>query len=61
MGQKIAKSYVFSWFFIDLVSTVPLQNIFVSASNYNNILRISKIPQIFRFVKMTRFQIILND
>lgn len=52
--KKIAKNYITSWFIIDVISTIPLQNIFVSLSNYNNVLRISRIPKIIRFIKMTR-------
>ena len=53
--QKIAKNYLFSWFLIDVVSTLPLQNIIMSTTNYNQMMRISKVPKIFRFIKMSKY------
>lgn len=55
--KAIAKSYIKSWFFIDLVSCIPLEIIDSNQTvneSYNKFLRILKVSRIYRFVRVLR-------
>lgn len=59
--RRIALNYLRGWFFIDLVSTFPLyivmnyvteDNNTQSVGNYNNILRLVRLPRIYKLAKV---------
>ena len=55
--KKIAAKYIKSWFFIDLVSCVPLDYILSKQSDraiYNRFLRILRVSRIYKIVKILR-------
>jgi hypothetical protein len=60
--KKISKNYLKSWFFIDFVSSFPLQLVFKlitgndigSFGNLNNVLKITKLSKMSRLTKMGR-------
>jgi hypothetical protein len=51
--KKIVKTYLKSWFIIDLVSVLPIQY-FTSASQFNNLTRIGRLPKLYRLLKLTK-------
>ncbi|OMJ93103.1 hypothetical protein SteCoe_4049 [Stentor coeruleus] len=55
--KAIAKSYIKSWFLIDLISCIPLEIIDSNETvneSYNKFLRILKVSRIYRFVRVLR-------
>ena len=55
--KKIAIQYIKSWFFIDLVSCIPLDYILSKQSDtaiYNRFLRILRVSRIYKIVKILR-------
>ncbi|CDW86372.1 cation channel family protein [Stylonychia lemnae] len=51
--KVIVKSYLYSWFIVDLLSIIPFDQIFASAS-YNRLARVVRIGKIYKIIKMTR-------
>ena len=51
--QTISKEYLKSWFFIDLVSILPI-NLLLRTGDFNSLARIARLPRLYRLVKMTR-------
>jgi hypothetical protein len=51
--KVIAKSYLYSWFFVDFISIIPFDQIFESGS-YNRLARIARIGKMYKLIKMTR-------
>ena len=47
----IAKGYLKSWFFIDLVSIIPLDTI-LQTSNFSSLARIARLPKLYRLIRM---------
>jgi len=48
-------NYLTSWFIIDLGSCIPLSFVdFGSVKDFTGILRVSKIPKLYRLVKLTK-------
>jgi len=52
-SRAIAKEYMSFWFYIDVLSVIPFDSIFESAS-YNRLARVVRIGKIYKIVKMTR-------
>ena len=53
--KKIAINYLKSWFVIDIGSCVPLSFVnFNSVKDFTGILRVTKIPKLYRLVKLTK-------
>ena len=52
--KTIAKSYIGSWFFIDVVAIVPFDIFLSNANNINEIVRITRIGRMYKLVKLTR-------
>jgi len=52
----IAKDYLASWFFIDLIAMIPFDLIFMTGSvnQIARFLRIGKLYRFIRFLKMVR-------
>lgn len=51
--RVIAKDYVSTWFFIDLVSIVPFDLLFVFG-NFNRLARVARIGKLYKIIRMTR-------
>ena len=51
--KMIIKHYVFSWFLIDLVSTIPF-NLILDVNNYNSLARVSRLPRLYKVIKIFR-------
>ena len=49
----IAKSYIMSWFLIDLISIIPF-DVILSALHLNGLVRFAKIGKIYKIIKITR-------
>jgi voltage-gated potassium channel Kch len=47
----IAKGYLKSWFFIDIISIVPIAE-FLETSNFASLARIARLPKLYRLIKM---------
>ncbi len=53
--KKIARNYLTSWFFIDLISVMPIQLISEEISrNYNTLTRIIRFPRLLKIIRMTK-------
>lgn len=52
--KKIIKKYLKSWFIIDIISVLPLNNLFKSGSKYSGLSKISKLPKLYRLIKLTK-------
>ena len=53
--KKIAINYLKSWFIVDIGSCVPLSFVsFQSVKDFTGILRVTKIPKLYRLVKLTK-------
>ena len=54
----IAKTYVKSWFFLDLVATIPTQlfelNTTGKSTNVNKLLRLARLPRLYRLLRILR-------
>ena len=51
--KKIIKKYLKSWFIIDIISVLPLNNVFKSGK-YSGLTKISKLPKLYRLIKLTK-------
>ena len=51
--KKIIKKYLKSWFIIDIISVLPLNNLFKSGK-YSGLTKISKLPKLYRLIKLTK-------
>ena len=54
--KRIAKEYVRSWFFIDLVAIIPFDLLFMNSSqnDLNKIARITRIGRLYKLVKLMK-------
>lgn len=57
--KKIALNYIKGWFFLDLTATFPLylildSNTLPGASNVNSLLRLARLPRIYKLVGVLR-------
>jgi len=57
--KKIAKSYLRSWFWVDLFAVLPF-DLFLHFGDFNGMSRILKLPKLYRLIKMTRLVRILK-
>jgi hypothetical protein len=51
--KDIAKTYVSSWFFIDLIAIIPFELI-MGGVGLNGVIRIARIGRLYRLVKLTK-------
>ena len=51
--KKIIKKYLKSWFIIDIISVMPLNNLFKNGK-YSGLTKISKLPKLYRLIKLTK-------
>jgi len=52
--RVITKSYLQTWFSIDLVSVLPINYMFGTGGNFNSLARITRLPKLYRLVKVFR-------
>ena len=54
--KLIAKKYIKSWFFVDVISILPIEYILKQSSGlqYNDMIRIVRIGRMYKLVKLTR-------
>lgn len=64
---KIARTYVFGWFLIDVVSILPFDTIWSaldgnasSNANYNVLARFARIGKLYKLIRMTRLAKLLK-
>ena len=50
----IAKNYFLTYFFIDLLSSIPFGLIFNNLSSFNKLLRLFKLPRLVKMTKITK-------
>lgn len=50
---KIAMAYIRTWFFIDLLSIVPVSE-FLQTGDFTNLARISRLPKLYRLIRMVK-------
>lgn len=59
--KSIAKKYISSWFFIDLLAILPFDLIFkASTTDFNELVRITRIGRMYKLVKLTRLMRIIK-
>jgi hypothetical protein len=51
--RVIAKEYLTSWFFIDIISIIPFDMIFMFG-NFNRLARVARIGKLYKIIRMTR-------
>ena len=51
--KKIIKKYLKSWFIIDIISVIPINNLFKNGK-YSGLTKISKLPKLYRLIKLTK-------
>eukprot|EP00350_Pseudokeronopsis_sp_OXSARD2_P013033 CAMPEP_0170567186 /NCGR_PEP_ID=MMETSP0211-20121228/80321_1 /TAXON_ID=311385 /ORGANISM="Pseudokeronopsis sp., Strain OXSARD2" /LENGTH=357 /DNA_ID=CAMNT_0010888575 /DNA_START=782 /DNA_END=1855 /DNA_ORIENTATION=- len=51
--KVIAMGYIKSWFFIDVLSIIPLSE-FLDGLGYNRLIRLARVPKLYKLVKMSR-------
>ena len=51
--SAIARSYLTSWFVVDVISVIPVSVVF-HVSDYNSLFRLARISRLHRIVKLTR-------
>jgi len=49
----IAMNYIKSWFFIDLMSIVPVSE-FLETGDFSNLARIARLPKLYRLIRMVK-------
>ena len=49
----IAKAYIKSWFFIDLISILPVSDL-LQTGDFSNLARISRLPKLYRLIRMVK-------
>lgn len=47
----IAKGYICSWFFIDTISIIPIEE-FLETGNFSSLARIARLPKLYRLIRM---------
>lgn len=52
--SEIARRYLKFWFWIDLVSILPLDLIEKAGMNFNAILRFAKIGKLYKLIRLSR-------
>ena len=52
--SKIAKSYMKTWFFVDLISILPIDMINMAGTNANALLRFAKIGKLYKLIRLSR-------
>jgi hypothetical protein len=52
--KKIALNYLTSWFFVDIFSCIPFQLILDEGLNYNALMRMGRLPRLYRIVKLSK-------
>lgn len=52
--KKICINYLTSWFILDLISVLPINQLTSGSFTYNKITRISRLPKLYRLVKLTK-------
>lgn len=50
---KIARHYMLTWFFWDMISCIPFSFI-LDINNYNSLARVSRLPRIYKVIKIVR-------
>lgn len=53
--KKIAWGYLTGWFFIDLISIIPISLMLNSHGDYASLVRIARIPRLYRLIKMAKY------
>ncbi len=51
--KKIALEYIKSWFFIDLLSIIPVSE-FLETGDFSNLARIARLPKLYRLIRMVK-------
>lgn len=51
--KKIAMSYLKGWFFIDLLTILPISQI-LNTSDFGNLSKIARLPKLYRLIKVLR-------
>lgn len=52
--KTIALNYLTSWFAVDLFSCFPFQLILDESLNYNSLMRMGRLPRLYRIVKLSK-------
>ena len=52
--KKIVLTYLKTWFIVDLVSVLPINQMTSGSFTYNKITRISRLPKLYRLIKLTK-------
>lgn len=52
--KRIAMNYLSSWFLVDIFSCFPFQVILDEGFNYNSLLRMGRLPRLYRIVKLSK-------
>ena len=52
--KKIIKSYLLGWFLIDLAAIIPFDLLLDAASSYQQLLRIARLPRLYKLLKILR-------
>lgn len=53
--KRIVKTYLKTWFIIDLLSVLPINYFFQqTTAKYNALLRLSRIPKLYRLIRLTK-------
>lgn len=52
--KKIAKRYVYSWFFVDFLAIFPFSALFNTGDQYNELIRVTRLGKISRIIKLLR-------
>ena len=62
--KTIAKTYLKSWFLLDIIAIVPIKWLMDEGGNFNGIARISRLGRLYKllkFVKMVRILTIVKN
>jgi hypothetical protein len=54
--RVIARSYLKSWFFIDVVSILPISLILQAGRDYASLARLARLPRLYRLMKMAKYK-----
>ena len=58
--KEIAKSYVFSWFIIDLISVLPVNLLTLKSGSQANVAKLMRFNKIYKLIKLVRVARILK-
>jgi hypothetical protein len=47
-------SYLRTWFLIDIVSVIPLNEFFDNGGGYNKLARIARLPKLYRIIRIIK-------